>query len=458
MDTRIELNSSHYNGEGGWQNADGVIYKINEDGTTATARGTSNEITSMDIVIANEVAIDGNVYPVTHVEGFYTLEAITSLYLPTNIKVIGRQVFQNCNIESLYIQGTSIEKIWVYAFFNATIKNVKLNGFRGGAFINSSKTIENLYCDSLETLFSINDKTAAKNIYIDGVLVEELVIPEGVTEIPESFVKGCESLKTVVLPSTIKTINDCAFNACENLSSINLPEGLEKIGFGAFGKCRSLNKIDLPNSISLIARFAFDKTNVEHIVIPEGVQLGDNVFSECVNLKSVQLPEGLTIIPAYAFSECLSLTRINIPSTVKKIGDKALSNCDIAELHLPEQLEYIGEDAFSFLPITEITIPASVVEIGEWAFEGCDKLSKVYSKIEDPGKCDVKTLERPSKKRCEIKCGYITSKGEPFKYTLGTEVFYKQATLVVPNIKGIVNAYKKKAAWKKFSAIEVESE
>lgn len=57
MDTRIELNSSHYNGEGGWQNADGVIYKINEDGTTATARGTSNEITSMDIVIANEVAI-----------------------------------------------------------------------------------------------------------------------------------------------------------------------------------------------------------------------------------------------------------------------------------------------------------------------------------------------------------------------------------------------------------------
>ena len=38
---------------------------------------------------------------------------------------------------------------------------------------------------------------------------------------------------------------------------------------------------------------------------------------------------------------------------------------------------------------------------------------------------------------------------------MGLELFYKQATLVVPNVKGIVSAYKKKAAWKKFSAIEM---
>lgn len=85
------------------------------------------------------------------------------------------------------------------------------------------------------------------------------------------------------------------------------------------------------------------------------------------------------------------------------------------------------------------------MEIGKWAFEGCDKLCKVYSKIEDPSKCDVKTLERPSKDGCKCR-----------DHVFGTEVFYKQATLVVPNIKGIVSAYKKKAAWKKFSAIIME--
>ena len=100
-------------------------------------------------------------------------------------------------------------------------------------------------------------------------------------------------------------------------------------------------------------------------------------------MKSVQLPEGLTTIPRSAFENCESLTSVNIPTTVKRIEEVAFFGCKITELSLPEQLEYIGDEAFSFLPIAEITIPASVVEIGKWAFEGCEKLCKVYSKIEE---------------------------------------------------------------------------
>ena len=87
MDKRIELNHTHNNGEGGWKDADGVIYTINNDGATACAYGSDKEISNPNIVIANEVAIDGNVYPVTHVKGFYFSEILKSLYLPTNIKV-----------------------------------------------------------------------------------------------------------------------------------------------------------------------------------------------------------------------------------------------------------------------------------------------------------------------------------------------------------------------------------
>ena len=443
MDKRIELNHTHNNGEGGWKDADGVIYTINNDGATACAYGNDKEISNPNIVIANEVAIDGNVYPVTHVKGFYFSEILKSLYLPTNIKVIGNQLCQECKLESVTIQG-GIEEIESYAFYQAQIKNVTLTDFRGGNFIKNLK-IENLYLDSLEALLSINDKADVKNIYIDGVLVEELVIPEGVTEIPKSFVRGCESIKAIALPSTIKTINDSAFIDCKNLSSINFPDGLEKIGRFAFLRCSSLNNIELPKSISQISDHAFAKTNIEQVVIPEGAKIDDYIFSDCKNLKSVQLPEGLTTIPRSAFENCESLTSVNIPTTVKRIEEVAFFGCKITELSLPEQLEYIGDEAFSFLPIAEITIPASVVEIGKWAFEGCDKLCKVYSKIEDPSKCDVKTLERPSKDGCECR-----------DHVIGTEVFYKQATLVVPNIKGIVSAYKKKAAWKKFSAIVME--
>ena len=105
MDIRFELNHSHYNGNGGWKNTDGVIYEINNDGITASAGG--NEITSPDITIANEVVIDGNVYPVTIFSGmsFYKSEILKTLYLPTNIKKIKSQVCQVCNLESVTIHG-----------------------------------------------------------------------------------------------------------------------------------------------------------------------------------------------------------------------------------------------------------------------------------------------------------------------------------------------------------------
>jgi hypothetical protein len=39
------------------------------------------------------------------------------------------------------------------------------------------------------------------------------------------------------------------------------------------------------------------------------------------------------------------------------------------------------------------------------------------------------------------------------EWNVGEELFYKNATLHLPNAKGIVAAYKKKAAWKKFADI-----
>jgi hypothetical protein len=72
-------------------------------------------------------------------------------------------------------------------------------------------------------------------------------------------------------------------------------------------------------------------------------------------------------------------------------------------------------------------------------------LADVYSKIENPSKCDVKSFELTAHQA-----------QSNWRDNMGTEVFYRQATLHVPNAKGIVSAYKKKAAWKKFSKIVID--
>ena len=90
----------------------------------------------------------------------------------------------------------------------------------------------------------------------------ELVIPEGVTMIPEECfhqfsLPGMAGFSSVHLPSTLKVIDAQAFNNQSRLMNINFPEGLVSIGEQAFYNCGSLIKIDLPSSLQTIGAKAF---------------------------------------------------------------------------------------------------------------------------------------------------------------------------------------------------------
>ena len=62
-------------------------------------------------------------------------------------------------------------------------------------------------------------------------------------------------------------------------------------------------------------------------------------------------------IPANAFSECSSLTEIQIPESITKIGENAFRDCN---------------------QIKSVTIPKNVVTIGNNAFKNCRKLEKIF--------------------------------------------------------------------------------
>lgn len=94
------------------------------------------------------------------------------------------------------------------------------------------------------------------NMFIDCP-IEEIELPEGITEVPGCMCQGIRELKRVKLPSTIKVIRNAAFCQCSNLSEINLPEGLEEIGDDAFACCDSLGSITLPPHLKYIGPEAF---------------------------------------------------------------------------------------------------------------------------------------------------------------------------------------------------------
>jgi hypothetical protein len=51
----------------------------------------------------------------------------------------------------------------------------------------------------------------------------------GLTEIPDSFLRGCMSLETMELASGITTIGDSSFRECKKLITITLPSTVTRI-------------------------------------------------------------------------------------------------------------------------------------------------------------------------------------------------------------------------------------
>ena len=58
--------------------------------------------------------------------------------------------------------------------------------------------------------------------------INEVIIEEGLTEIPDWAFDGCDSLERIVIPRSVKRIGFNAFTKCSHLKHVELLEGMEK--------------------------------------------------------------------------------------------------------------------------------------------------------------------------------------------------------------------------------------
>ena len=102
------------------------------------------------------------------------------------------------------------------------------------------------------------------------------------------------------------------------------------------------------------------------------------LFKDRTNIKKVTLPEGMTIIPKETFSGCTSLTSINIPSTIKTIGERAFNNTGLTKITVPNTVTTIEASAFrNNKELTTVTLPSGITTLSEYIFYNCPKLTNV---------------------------------------------------------------------------------
>ena len=385
-------------------------------------------------------------------------EQITEIRLPDGLDYIDDSALWGCsNLKSIFIPR-NVSYIWGALFDRCTSLNE----------ITVDPANAN-YTSVDGVLYSKNKDSLVR--YPRGKTGSYL-IPDSVTEIGSYAFSGCSGLQSVTIPDSVTIISDCAFRDCTSLQSVTIPNSVTEIRWNAFEGCSRFQSIVIPNSVTLIYGEAFYRcSNLANISISDRLEyLGEYAFRDTAyaknpnkwsdgllylgkwliacqygitnasirpgtigiasmvftldTLESVTIPEGLKYICDGAFVTCENLSSVNLPTSIKCIGQYAFSytaihddpnrwdhgllyignwlieaeeNTIVANVRpgtvgiadealdslttvvtLPEGLRYIGEGAFSSMyNLRNIAIPDSVESIGPWAFEDCINLKSI---------------------------------------------------------------------------------
>ena len=233
--------------------------------------------------------------------GCYNLQ---SIQIPNSVTSIGSSAFSGCyNIQSVQIPN-SVTTIGDYSFSNCsnllevTIPS-SITQIGNSAFSSCGKlTAVNIsdissWCKIEFANSASNPLTIAHNLYLNGSLVENVIIPEGISYLPAY-----------------------AFNSCRPLKSVTIPNSLSKIGAFAFDDCNKLESVRITD-LSAWCNMVFEKTPQSN-----PLQYAHNLYLNGEKITDLVIPDGVSAINDYAFYgiDCSSIT---IPQTVTSIGEEA---------------------------------------------------------------------------------------------------------------------------------------
>ena len=313
---------------------------INNVLSTVTVPTTISQIKQYTFAgLGNDVIIPGNVTTIgnyafyggtlesaTLQEGVQTIKAhafdcctsMTSVYFPSTITVTENYAFGSCNKLGTYITDMDA---WCNVQF----------GDSGG-----------YYANPLET---------GHNLYLNGQLVTDLVIPDTITEIKYCAFMGGSCIKSVTIPEGVTTIGRLAFYNCTNLESITIPDTLTSIhNDRVFSYCNNLKEVHI-SDLEAWCNIPFPNNTSNPLYYAKNLYLGNNKITDLV------IPSTVTTIKPYTFYNCSGLTSLTIPDSVTTISTDAFYNCS---------------------GLQSVTVGNSLASVGNNAFYSCNSLNAVY--------------------------------------------------------------------------------
>ncbi len=96
-------------------------------------------------------------------------------------------------------------------------------------------------------------------------------------------------------------------------------------------------------------------------------------------ITSINLPPTIRTIGDYAFQNCRELSKVSLPASLETIGDRSFSSSSIREVIIPNNVKTIGSCSFMDCDfLSNVIIGNNITEIGLYAFSGDEKLLEVF--------------------------------------------------------------------------------
>ena len=361
------------------------------------------------------------------------------LQFPSSLTSVTFNAFENCKYLTGIILPKEIKTIYSSAFAGCRgITDIVIFGekdFQDPFDHYGAINAENIYFDTLDSLLKSTQRFAIgtgysaleykatpvgpdTNIYIGNTLLEELIVPDGYTEIKSGFFTNYKKLKSVVLPATVIEICPYAFEGCSNLTQINL-DNVMKVNRGAFYNTK-IENVDLSN-VTFIGTNAFQGSSLTNVHIganldkietksllngtkvitvqydgtmstwnsvikydfarPGNGITNGNPYELFINNQemsgTINIPVDVTNVGDFVFSGVSAIKEVVLHENVTSIGNYSFYKTSIQNVKNMEALKTIGEYAFSETSLQNINIPDITTDIKSYAFSNCKSLTTV---------------------------------------------------------------------------------
>ena len=425
-------------GEYAFNSCMGISGKVELPAVTEIHAYAFSKILATDFEISENITLidNGAFMNCTNLKAINKNDGVADVDLGnmTKLAEIGKQAFSGCSsIVSLRLSGT-ITKINDSAFSKlTTLANVKFNDNGKAGTTELGSSVFSGCTNLVEVSTAKNVGIIGSSAFSDCIKLMRLNLAEGLQIIKKDAFAGCTRLEGALpegvnekyssasgakvmlpnekavleIPGTVTAIEDSAFASCYSADETLQADGEKEpsdykigikavhiagnpagttIGASAFAGCQNLTKLTLGEGVTGLGDSALKDTRLEEITIPSTFETGtakNSPFTSGENstLRKVTFADGIQVIPQYFLNNITTLTKIEIPASVQKIGDHAFADCsNLTAVTFKEpadsKLTTIDTSAFEGCSLmTLFKLPEGVTTINASAFKDCKKIS-----------------------------------------------------------------------------------